>query len=36
RPTVHEDVCVGCGMCEEACIVDRDKAIRVHSDRSWS
>jgi len=35
-PTVLADVCVGCGMCEEACIVDRDKAIRVHSSRRWS
>ena len=36
RPVVLEDKCVGCGMCEEVCIVKRDKAIRVHSDRRWS
>jgi MauM/NapG family ferredoxin protein len=33
QPTVHEDACVGCGLCEEACIVDGVKAIRVFSDR---
>ncbi|MBI5366196.1 MAG: 4Fe-4S dicluster domain-containing protein [Planctomycetes bacterium] len=33
RPTVHPAVCVGCGLCEEACIVKRDKAIRVFSPR---
>ncbi|MCF6314465.1 MAG: 4Fe-4S dicluster domain-containing protein [Verrucomicrobiales bacterium] len=32
-PTVHEDHCVGCGLCEEACIVDGIKAIRVFSGR---
>lgn len=35
-PTVHEKDCVGCGLCEEACIVDHNKAIRVHSQRRWS
>lgn len=35
RPTVHEEFCVGCGLCEEACIVDHHKAIRVHSPRRW-
>lgn len=35
RPTVHTEHCVGCGMCEESCIVDRDKAIRVYSERRW-
>lgn len=28
-PTVHEDACVGCGLCEEVCIVDDRKAIRI-------
>jgi ferredoxin-type protein NapG len=35
-PTVHEDFCVGCGLCEEACIVEGTKAIRVFSGRAWS
>jgi MauM/NapG family ferredoxin protein len=35
RPVVHADACVGCGLCEEACIVDGDRAIRVASDRAW-
>lgn len=35
-PTVHEEHCVGCGLCEEVCIVDRDKAIRVFSERKWA
>jgi ferredoxin-type protein NapG len=35
-PTVHEDHCVGCGRCEEVCIVDDRKAIRVKTERSWS
>ncbi|MCA8925117.1 MAG: 4Fe-4S dicluster domain-containing protein [Planctomycetes bacterium] len=34
-PTVHDEFCVGCGLCEEVCIVDRDKAIRVFSERRW-
>ena len=32
-PTVHEEACVGCGLCEEACIVKGTKAIRVFSER---
>lgn len=32
-PTVHEDACVGCGLCEEACIIKGIKAIRVFSGR---
>lgn len=36
RPTVVEEECVGCGLCEEVCIVDRDKAIRIHTTRGWS
>lgn len=38
RPTVRAG-CVGCGLCEEACIVDDPKAgraIRVRSERRWS
>ncbi|MBI5594612.1 MAG: 4Fe-4S dicluster domain-containing protein [Elusimicrobia bacterium] len=38
RPTV-KDGCVGCGLCEEACIVKDPKAgraIRVRSPRSWA
>jgi MauM/NapG family ferredoxin protein len=33
-PEVHPDHCVGCGLCEEACIVDHPRAIRVRSDRA--
>lgn len=36
QPTVHADQCVGCGLCEEVCIVKRDKAIRVNTERSWA
>jgi len=32
-PTVHADYCVGCGLCEEACILKGTKAIRVFSER---
>jgi len=38
-PTVDDAHCVGCGLCEEACIVtDRNdgRAIRVRSERAWS
>lgn len=35
-PTVHADACVGCGQCEEVCIVDDRKAIRVVTGRSWA
>jgi len=35
-PTVHAEHCVGCGLCEEACIVYDRKAIRVVSGRSWT
>lgn len=33
-PEVDEDVCVGCGLCEQACILKGVKAIRVFSDRA--
>ncbi|MHC5065761.1 MAG: 4Fe-4S dicluster domain-containing protein [Planctomycetota bacterium] len=36
KPTVHAEFCVGCGLCEEACIVDDRRAIQVSSGRSWS
>lgn len=36
RPTVIPEKCVGCGLCEEACIVHRAKAIRVHTERRWT
>lgn len=32
-PTVHADHCVGCGLCEEACILKGTKAIRIFSGR---
>ena len=32
-PVVHEEYCVGCGLCEEACILEGTKAIRVFSER---
>lgn len=38
QPVVHADQCTGCGLCEEACIVDeRDglRAIQVHTHRKW-
>jgi len=35
-PTVHAEHCVGCGLCEEACIVYDRKAIRVVTERSWT
>ncbi len=36
QPTVHPEYCVGCGLCEEVCIVKHDKAIRVHTERGWA
>jgi ferredoxin-type protein NapG len=33
-PEVHDDVCVGCGLCEQACILKGTKAIRVFSGRA--
>jgi MauM/NapG family ferredoxin protein len=35
-PVVHEDACVGCGLCVEACIVKGIRAIRVFSGRPLS
>jgi len=36
QPTVDPEVCVGCGMCEEVCIVHERRAIRVRSQRPWT
>lgn len=36
QPVVNKDHCVGCGMCEETCIVRDRKAIQVFSGRAWS
>lgn len=36
QPQVDRELCVGCGACEEACIVTRDRAIRVHSGRRFT
>lgn len=33
-PKVEAEHCVGCGLCEEACILKGTKAIRVFSERS--
>ena len=35
KPYVHEEYCVGCGLCEEVCIVKGDKAIQVFTKRKW-
>ncbi len=35
RPTIHEEHCTGCGMCEELCIVLERRAIQVKTDRLW-
>ena len=34
-PVIHDDRCVGCGLCEETCIVRDRRAIRVQTDRLW-
>lgn len=34
-PVIHDDRCVGCGLCEEICIVRDRRAIRVKTDRHW-
>jgi MauM/NapG family ferredoxin protein len=34
-PVVHADKCVGCGLCEEICIVRDRRAIQVKTDRLW-
>ena len=39
RPVVHEDICVGCGICEWVCPVEPLGAIRVYSSgdrRHWT
>jgi Pyruvate/2-oxoacid:ferredoxin oxidoreductase delta subunit len=33
-PTVHEEHCTGCGMCEEVCIVRDRRAIQVKTVRT--
>ncbi len=33
-PVVHVDHCVGCGLCEEVCIVRDRRAIRVTTPRA--
>lgn len=33
QPLVHDDACVGCGLCEEVCIVHDRRAIRVVTER---
>ena len=35
KPSIDEALCVGCGLCREACIVD-EKAIDIHSLSSMS
>jgi len=35
-PVVHADACVGCGLCEEVCIVRDRRAIQVKSERYWT
>lgn len=32
-PIVHKDACVGCGLCEEICLVRERRAIRVRTTR---
>jgi len=34
-PEVHVDHCTGCGLCEEACILDDRSAILVNTNRRW-
>ncbi len=36
RPVVNPESCVGCGLCEEACIVKDRKAIEIFSGRPWA
>lgn len=33
QPTIHDEQCVGCGLCEEMCIVKDRKAIQVVTSR---
>jgi len=33
-PIVHPDACVGCGLCEEICLVRERRAIRVRTTRA--
>lgn len=34
-PVIQADHCVGCGLCEEICIVREPRAIQVRTERAW-
>lgn len=35
KPVVHTRHCVGCGLCEEVCVVKDRRAIQMRSPRKW-
>lgn len=35
RPVTHSEFCVGCGLCEAACVVKDRRAIQVRTPRKW-
>ena len=35
RPEVIVENCVGCGLCEEVCVVQDRRAIQVRTSRKW-